>query len=1215
MNRKFSLPLSLFCLSIFGLLLPAEIFAAATATFLTISPNDTVVVGTVVTLKAAVSSGSTPVSPGLVYFCNSDAAYCEDLNILGQAQLMPGGSASISLRLPIGVHKIQAVFRGTNSSAGSTSQIETITVTGKYTTGTTISEVESFGKYALTGTVTSYGAPTLTGTVGFRDSTNHNLLLASTPLGPSSLVFPTVSSSGSNTLSLGTTGDFNHDGKFDQAVINGSGVTILFGKGDGTFSLGPTTALGFSPAFLITGDFNGDDVLDLAVADSVNNAVSILLGSGDGSFSVASPFSTTQRPLALAVGDFNNDGKEDLVVGLNLNGLAIYLGDGAGNFALKSSLAVGYFDSFIIVSDFNGDGKADLVFTEGNPVAHIALGNGDGTFSESTNTPVPCTIGGCGSVVTADFNGDGRPDLAVADFGQPEQENGRIEILLNNGDGTFTTGNSIEGGFPYFLSLGDFNGDGIPDLVTGNNTYPSMYLYLGEGGITFDNGRYVSNTSSSFVLGDFNGDSRSDLAISNPLTISLAGWQSAGTANNISLEGRLGLHQVFAKYPGDGDHYGSSSGTIPIQGPQAATTTTLSAAPLPILPGQTVQLTATISPSHIGQDHPSGTVTLSNGPTVLGTAVVSNGQAIFSTKTLPTGSNLSLTAFYSGDTQFARSVSAPVHLTTTGAPRSPSSTTLKMMPSSAVPAGTVVTLTATVFDNGTPVTPGLVLFYSSSERHHWETLLGQAQLTSNGTATFRLRLGNGEHGIRAVFQGTNTVASSTSKAKCLFVTGKLSTNAEIYAGPPASSASATNDSASSLEGELPPTDAINNNPIPAKASLHRTATKLTYTLAPSPDLGTAQAAVATGDFNGDGILDLATLTESNTLIILRGQADGSFIQSSTINLVGYAASIAVADFNSDGKLDLAIPQSGSQGTSVAVLLGNGNGTFTTNMTPPLSAGHLSIVAGDFNGDGIPDLVTTNYDGSTTTLLGVGNGTFVIGASTGLGGAPPTGPAVITDFNKDGILDVATLSDNFGAVILLGNGDGTFATKSIPNLVTCLPTTLASADFNRDGFPDLISGNCGGYPLQSLLGNGDGTFTRTPLPFSYDYLVSALADDFNDDGIPDLMAVDSLTARMDILIGQGDGSLVAGPSISLGSGNGPQGAAVGDFNGDGTPDIVIANGFVNTMSVLLAAITNTAATTTRLITPVAAPIEDFVGAVDATYHVRRPEVQMTTISGH
>jgi len=320
--------------------------------------------------------------------------------------------------------------------------------------------------------------------------------------------------------------------------------------------------------------------------------------------------------------------------------------------------------------------------------------------------------------------------------------------------------------------------------------------------------------------------------------------------------------------------------------------------------------------------------------------------------------------------------------------------------------------------------------------------------------------------------------------------------------------------------------------------------------------GSGPTGVATGDFNGDGRLDLAVANlRSNNVSVLLGNGDGTFQAAVNYGAGSRPISVAVGDFNGDGKLDLAVSNNGSD--NVSILLGNGDGTFQTPMD--YGAGSLpdSVAVGDFNGDGKLDLAVSN-DGSdnVSILLGKGDGTFQAHVDYATGQYPSS--VAVGDFNGDGKLDLAVA--NFGtnnASILLGKGDGSFQT-AVDYGAGSNPYSVAVADFNGDGKLDLAVANVGASPanVSVLLGKGDGTFQAHVDYTTGQYPSSVAVGDFNGDGKLDLAVANDADSDVSILLGNGDGTFQT--SVNYGAGSNPYGVAVGDFNGDGRLDLATAD---------------------------------------------------------
>lgn len=335
--------------------------------------------------------------------------------------------------------------------------------------------------------------------------------------------------------------------------------------------------------------------------------------------------------------------------------------------------------------------------------------------------------------------------------------------------------------------------------------------------------------------------------------------------------------------------------------------------------------------------------------------------------------------------------------------------------------------------------------------------------------------------------------------------------------------------------------------------------------------GAGPLTAATGDFNGDGKLDLVVSNnEGNSVSILLGNGDGTFRPHVDYAVGSAPSTVLVGDFNGDGVLDLAVRNESSN--TVSILQGNGDGTFQAAHNFGTGNGHARMIAADFNRDGHLDLVTTNdSDGTVSILLGNGDGTFQNHVDYATGSSPI--PIAVGDLNGDGKLDliVGNVLDGDAFAVLLGNGDGTFQSYvTYPTIYD--PESLVLADFNGDGKLDLaVFSETGGTPgLVILLGNGDGTFRSFA-----DYPTgcgsnlndcTASSADLNGDGMLDLVVRNSPANTVQVLQGNGDGTFQN--PLSFPTGGNPEQVVVGDFNGDGRLDLAVANLDASFVSLLL-----------------------------------------------
>jgi len=527
-----------------------------TTTTLSVTPS-TAAIGSVFEMTAVVTAGATPLTGGTVTFRDTFNFITQ---VLGTVQVQSGngtaGNAILHKQLGgIGTHSIVATFNAPQTYLTSFAT-QSVSATGLYPTSASITATGGAGNWSLTTTIVGIGSLSLspTGNVSLLDNSNSNYQLPGSPalLGtPGTIGLQTVAGVGSP-ITAGNTplgvavGDFNGDGFVDLAVLNNSDntVSIFNGNGTGGFTTAPaaTYATGKGPVAIIAGDFNGDGNLDLAVANGTDGTISILLGksSGNGTFNPQVTYSLPgislkiTTPTALTVGDFNGDGIPDLAVAqsattlalLPTNGsVAVMLGDGTGAFPIANGtqVTVGNSPSSVIASDFNGDGNLDFaVANETDNTISVMKGNGSGiTFTAATFSTFAGTSPS--AIAVGDFNGDGQPDLAVAESGKK-----KVDIYKGNGDGTFALLSSpATGNDPVSVVVGDFNADGKLDFAVTNKTDGTTTIMLGNGsgtvftaatGSPFLTGTGTATKPAAIATADFNGDGSADLAVANSAT-------------------------------------------------------------------------------------------------------------------------------------------------------------------------------------------------------------------------------------------------------------------------------------------------------------------------------------------------------------------------------------------------------------------------------------------------------------------------------------------------------------------------------------------------------------------------------------------------------------------------------------------------------------------------------------------------------------------------
>jgi hypothetical protein len=1128
--------------------------AITLATTVAGQPVTTVTSGTVVTLTATVTAGTTSLTTGQVNFCDATEAYCMDIHILASAQLTSSGTATYKFRPGIGSHSYKAVFVGTNSYAGSISSASSLTVTGTsgpFATATSIAETAAWGDYTLTGTVTEAGGTTApTGTVSFLDASNGSSVLATGSLGAAvaGVGWPNP---GSLPNTQGTyfvlVADLNGDG-IPDLVLGSNVVSIYLGNTNGTYTKGVTISVQQAPTSypIVTADFNGDGIPDVAVPLYGSNDIAILLGKGDGTFAdpvMASVPGSVVGVDQIVVADFNGDGIPDLAVITNATNstVDILLGNGDGTFTAETTNPpISGTPFYFAKGDFNGDGKMDLAVAENNGTIAILLGNGDGTFAASGSV----NSASSGSpIAVADFNGDGKLDIAVSAGAYAIES---VSVLTGNGDGTFNSPYSGPGSTSpttTWVQVADFNQDGTPDVVLADSS-GSATVFLNNGsGLLNESFSVVSGLSVPYYLevsvADLNGDGYPDIVAGgyyeSAQGLYLTEPTETASASAIVQINGVGRHLAQASFPAEGSYESSISGSIPLWGLPPATSTTLS--------------------------------------------VTSGGSTVTS-----------------------------------------------------VTPGTAVLLTAHVSAGTTPVTAGQVNFCDASAPHCTDIhILGSAALNSSGMATFTFVPGSGTHSYQAQFvedgfglaSGSNVASLTVGPAPSPVYSDTIAITADGAPGDYSLTATVTGYGGTATpNGVVSFVDTSFSNNVLATASLGTGIPGIGFLESMSPSFGSYPAREVTADFNGDGIPDLAIISSDNsygggpyTVAVFLGNGDGTFRAGPTIqpsDMWIYPSMIS-GDFNGDDKPDLAIlSYDGSTTSYLTILLNNGDGSFNAKPTVVAyrqgsTGGDVilgTMAAADFNGDGKLDLaVVGDYvsSGGVTILLGNGDGTF---AATGPNLDPTADFALIAtgDFNGDGIPDFVTPNYfEFGGspTIFLGKGDGTFTFSKVTSFtLDYFPTSVVVGDFNGDGVLDLAFSDLNGVEI--ALGNGDGTFNETsasPIQVP-DELYSLQAGDFNHDGKLDLAGWDTYFGQIVLLLGAGDGTFAVTkttPGVSP-STFGIHQIAAADFNGDGVPDLAMLTYSVNTASILLTVPTETATATVNGIAPVGAATHN----VEASY---------------
>jgi len=285
-------------------------------------------------------------------------------------------------------------------------------------------------------------------------------------------------------------GDVNRDGKLDIATAghDSHDIHVFLGRGDGSFARAPGSPVAALSAGrphnhgLVFADVNADGVLDIGTSNQNDNSVSVLLGDGSGGFRAApgSPFRVGRAPYPLALGDVTGDGKLDVVTpDVRSNTITVLSGDGTGRFSAApgSPYGVAFRPYAVALGDLDGDRKPDIVSAHDDiTLLTVLLNDGQGRFRPSPGSPVDIGERG-GEVVLADFNHDGRLDLATGTAAN------HLAVWLGDGTGRFSAapGSPFPAPRgPWNLAVADLNDDGEPDLVVTGLEEGSIRVYWNE---------------------------------------------------------------------------------------------------------------------------------------------------------------------------------------------------------------------------------------------------------------------------------------------------------------------------------------------------------------------------------------------------------------------------------------------------------------------------------------------------------------------------------------------------------------------------------------------------------------------------------------------------------------------------------------------------------------------------------------------------------------
>ena len=367
-----------------------------------------------------------------------------------------------------------------------------------------------------------------------------------------------------------------------------------------------------------------------------------------------------------------------------------------------------------------------------------------------------------------------------------------------------------------------------------------------------------------------------------------------------------------------------------------------------------------------------------------------------------------------------------------------------------------------------------------------------------------------------------------------------------------------------------------------------------FTTWSTPGTGDSPRSVAVADFDRDGLPDLATADAgADQVTVLRNNGDATFTAITAPATGDGPVSVAAGDFNRDGRPDLATADSGAGGATV--LRNNGDDTFTTVATPAAGADPRAVTVGDFDSDGLPDLAVADAASDGVKVLhNNGDDSFTTLSTPSTGGDPVA--LARGDFDRDGLPDLATADSGSGQITVLRNSGTSFGSPATPTAGSA-PSAVAVADFDRDGRPDLASADSTGNLLTVRLNTTaiaqTNAFVEFATPATGAGPRSVAVADFDRDGLPDLATADVDSAQVTVLRNAGGGAFDT--LATAATGLDPYAVAVGDFDRDGLPDVVSADFSSHRVTVLRntgSGTFTTMATAATGLNPYAVAVADF-----------------------
>ncbi|MCF8449062.1 MAG: FG-GAP-like repeat-containing protein, partial [Taibaiella sp.] len=986
---------------------------------------------------------------------------------------------------------------------------------------------------------------------------------------------------------------------------------------------------GTNPLSVAIGDLDGDGKADLAVANYISNTVSVYRNiSSSGAVTAASfaarvDFTTGTNPLSVAIGDLDGDGKPDLVVA-NYGSATVSVfrntsSSGAitaGSFAARVDFTTGWDPRSVAIGDLDGDGKADLAVANASSTTVSVFRNTSSSgaiTSGSFAARVDFATGSAPhSVAIGDLDGDGKADLAVANF-----NSGTVSVFRNtSSSGAITSGSfaarvDFTTGFnPFSVAIGDLDGDGKADLAVANfnsatvsvfrNTSTSGAITSGSFAARVD---FTTGTGPLFVaIGDLDGDGKADLAVANngSATVSVfRNTSSSGAITSGSFAARVDFTTgtqprsvAIGDLDGDGKpdlamaNYGSDNVSVlrnnpisPITGTQSVcvgTTTTLSNAATGGTWSSSNTAIATVgSTTGVVTGVAAGTVTITYAGTAGASFAGNRVTAIVTVNAIPT-------IIADGGTNLCMGTSAT--LTASGG------TSYTWAPATGLSATTGASVTATPYSAVTYTVTGTTSGCSNTATTSI-TITNPPAITSTSALL-------GIPGTSVTINGTGFNTTDANNivyfgATQATVTGSSTTSltATVPTGATYKSLSLNNqDCALTGYSQYPFLPTYNNSAFaPATVNFNP---RTSFTSGTSPN------SVAIGDIDGDGKPDLAvTNNVSHTVSVYRNtSSSGSITSGSFATQVTFATEIAPAnvvmgDIDGDGKPDLAVTNFNSNIVSVLRNTSSSgsitSGSFAAQVPFATGSQPFGLAIGDIDGDGKPDLAVANRSSNTVSVYrntgsigSITSGSFATQVTFATGTSPNS--VAIGDIDGDGKPDLAVANSASNSVSVLRNTSsiGSITSGSFAAQVTFAagsgPYDVAISDIDGDGKPELVVPNSTSNSVAVYRNtSSSGSITSSSFAARVSFATgtspaSVTIGDIDGDGKPDMAVANYDANTVSVYRNTGSiGSITSGSfatQVTFATGTNPHSVAIGDIDGDGKPDVAVANRGSNTVAI-------------------------------------------------